>query len=240
MIETASLRAETAALSARLEETRRKSLEAKAQLADSQRELDRIQQEVLVKFGNTEDLARTFAAKLEQILPMITELEKKEPLDADAQAKVERATKVAMELLPFLGQLRQMDEQPEQAGRFASTLLAEVLKLPPDTTAALERVITEGYSDLKRDGLTLSARPKENADAWSDRRAAVDKALTARVLATLPETAKNHPILKLLGSDDPGILLPPEAAFLGNPGANGDAFLRAAPSKGEQPARKQP
>jgi RNA polymerase sigma factor (sigma-70 family) len=221
-MDTTSLRAEVAELTESLAASRRKGETVKASLAESQRTLEQMQQEVLVKFGKSEDLARTFAAKIDEILPVISALEKKEfPLDAATTEKLQHATKVAMELLPHLGQLRKMDEEPEQAARFASTLMKEVMKLSPETTSALESTIAEGYTDLKRSGLTLSSRPKDNSEEWSERRHAADKALTARVVAILPESARNHPIMELIG-DDAGILLPPEAAMLGQfPGIGG-------------------
>jgi hypothetical protein len=146
---------------------------------------------------------------------------------------------VAMEMLPFLGQLRRMDDEPEQAARFASTLAAEVLKLPPDTATAIERIIAEGYSDLKRDGLTLSAQPEENVEAWTGRRDAADKALATRVFAALPETARNHPLLKMIGADEePTILLPSATSVLGSLRGGADGFLRARPKPENQ--RKEP
>ena len=231
-LDTISLRAEVSTLAESLAASRRNGETVKASLAESQRTLDRIQQEVLVKFGKSDDLARTFAAKLEEILPVINALENKDSLDPTTTEKLKHATKIAMELLPHLGQLRKMDEEPEQAARFASTLMKEVMKLSPETTAALESTIAEGYTDLKRSGLTLSSRPEDNIEEWSERRHAADKALTARVLAILPENAQNHPILKLVG-DDVGILLPPEAAMLGRfPGVGGkDVILKANPNE---------
>jgi hypothetical protein len=99
----------------------------------------------------------------------------------------------------------------------------------------LEQIVGQGYSDLKRDGLTLSKRPDGKGTAeWVERRSAADKALTARVLAALPENARNHPIVKVLGNE-PGILLPPEAAILGGfPATGGPAeFLKANPHKAD-------
>jgi RNA polymerase sigma factor (sigma-70 family) len=231
----AALRAELAALSQRLADVQRQGEEAKTKLAEGQGQLDRIQREVIVKFGRTEELARTFAAKLAEILPVFSELEKKKPLDAAMKEKVDRVSKLAMELLPLMGQLRQLDEQPEQAARFTSTVFGEVLKLPPETTSALEQIVEQGYSDLKRDGLTLSRRPAgEGAAEWAERRNAADKAVTARLLNVLPENARNHPILKLLG-DEAGILLPPDAAILGGfPPTGGAAdFLKANPHQAD-------
>jgi RNA polymerase sigma factor (sigma-70 family) len=229
-----SLHAEVAALTQSLAVSRRKAEGIKASLAENQRTLERMQQEVLVKFGKTEDLARTFATKLEAIIPVLAVMERKEPFDAAGKQKVEQASKVFMELLPYLGQLRRMDEEPEQAGRFVSTFLTEVMKLPPETTASLEQAVAAGYADLKRDGLTLSARPTEGQEQWAQRRDAADKALTARVLAILPESARSHPILKIVGAES-GILLPAEAGVLGNiPGGDGpDGFLKASPREGK-------
>ena len=146
--------------------------------------------------------------------------------------------KVAMELLPHLGQLRQLDEEPEQAARFTSLILEDLMKLPPQTTAEVERAIADGYTTLKRDGLTLSNRPKENAEEWGDRRHAVDAATTKRVLALLPETARSHPFLKTIGHEA-GLLLPPELADLGTGGMA--EILKARPAKAQTSgAPKQP
>jgi hypothetical protein len=234
-VHAATLRTELEALSQRLAEVRRQGEEAKTKLADGQSRLDQIQQEVVVKYGRTEELARTFAAKLAEILPIFSELETKKPVDAETREKVDRASKLAMELLPFMGQLRQIDEQPEQAARFVSTVLSEALKLPPETTSTLERIVEQGYTDLKRDGLTLSRRPVgEGVAEWTERRNAADKALTARVLTVLPENARNHPILRVAG-DEAGILLPPEAAMFGGFPTTGGAadFLKANPQKAD-------
>ncbi len=146
----------------------------------------------------------------------MSDLEHKEHTDPAFKEGLDQVSKAAMELLPYLGQLRKMDEEPEQAGRFLSTLVGEVMKLPADTTARLERTIADGYTDLKRDGLTLSSRPKENEENWAERREAADKALTARILAVLPQTVRDHPIFTLMGESG-GILCSPRRRILEQP-----------------------
>ena len=239
-VDLVSLRAELAALSTRLSTAKLRGEDLKGKLADGMKNLDRVQQEVLVKLGKTEDLARTFASKLALIMPVIAEMKDKPPVDATAQEKLEQAMKVAMELLPHIGQVRQLDEEPEQAARFTSIVLADLMQLPPETTAEVERAIAEGYATLKRDGLTLSSRPKEKegAEAWGNRRHAVDATTTRAVVALLPEAARNHPFLKTIG-DDAGLLLPPELADFGTGGIS--EMLKAKPSKAQTPgAPKQP
>jgi RNA polymerase sigma factor (sigma-70 family) len=232
------LQTEVAALSGRLAEARRKNEDLNSKLTAEQRTLDRVQQEVLVKLGKTEDLARTFAAKLGEILPLMEEIEKKKIVDASTNEKFGNAMKMATELLPLLGQIQKMEEQPEQAARFTTIVLGEVMKLPPETRAQLETTLGEGYTQLKRDGLSLSQKPKENPEAWIQRRDAADTALANRVIALLPEDARHHPILKLTGNE-PGILLPSEASMPGGfPGQDGvDEFLKASPKKPEVPKK---
>ena len=213
----------------------------KSSLAESQQFLERAQQEVLVKLGKSEDLARTFAAKLERLLPMISELQKKEDFDPSFKDGLDQVSRVAMELVPSLGQLRKLEEEPEQAGRFMATLMGQVMKLPPEAAARVESAVVAGYTDLKRDGLTLSSKPKEDQKKWEARRDAADKAITARVLAAIPENMQGHP-LYLLISESGGILLPHEFGFLSSlPGGGLDAFPRA--NAAEKPAAesdKQP
>lgn len=236
-----ALRAEAAALTEAFAASRGRGEAMKISLAENQQLLDRMQQEVLVKLGKSEDLARTFAAKLERILPLINDLQRKEDHDAAFRDGLDHVSRVAMELVPSLGQLRRLEEEPEQAGRFMSTLLGEMMKLPPETSAQVERAVVAGYTDLKRDELTLSSRPRKDPEKWDAQRDAADKALTARVLAVVPKNSQGHPLYQLI-SDSEGILLPHEFGFLSSlPGGGPDELLRAnSKEKEAEPSDKKP
>jgi RNA polymerase sigma factor (sigma-70 family) len=225
----------------RLAQVRRNREDATTRLAAAQRDLDRLQKEVVVSFGNTKDLARTVAGKMDDIVRMITlgdELHSGGgPPDPQKLQAAADSMKTLSEILPLMQRIRELDNHPAQASTFYTTLLGDTLQLSPDVQTQLQAELQRSYEKLKSDGLTVAFRPRENPKEWIARREVANQAVTQRVFALLTPEQRTHPFFKINGPT--GGILFPEAGhgpFGMTPTYESrNATMKAAPKQTEPP-----
>jgi RNA polymerase sigma factor (sigma-70 family) len=243
--DAAALREELAALTAQLGQARRSREDAAARLAAAQRNLERAQQEVMVTFGDTKNLAHTVAGKMDAIVRVFTLNSgprniggKPDPRQLEAAAET---MKILPEILPLMQRIRELDNHPAKAAIFYSTLLGEVLKLAPEVQTRLDTELRQSYEQLKRDGLTVEFRPREDPKPWIARRETANQAVTQRVWALLTPEQRAHPFFKINGPTG-GILFPEagDGPFGMTPTFESrNAVMKAAP-KTPEPATPPP
>ncbi len=189
---------------------------AEEKLSALQRQLDQIETEVVVSYGQVEDLALRFAAKAREFERLRTLKENPDPAERERLAR-ELATK--MDFGDFFGGAREaqrLESDPEKAARFYATLLGELAGLDEASREPLVRVARERFVEMKRAGLSAASRPQNEYSAWLEARRRSFAELDTALLATLPpdrliEAKKFGGIIDMTGSEFLPLLGPGEA-----------------------------
>ncbi len=221
--DNSALRAETAALNARLAVARRGQGDAQSALAEARAKVKQLEEEVVVSHGKIEDLARSMMRKL---IPMMEAMVAVEKLDESERAakEAELMAKMGadfMELMPLQRLVFKLEDRPADAAHFFAIALEEVFKLPADLRPRIESTLLADFDQLKTDRLIYSLRPQENTEEWTARRRAASEEMEAHVKALLPPEARNHAIFE----DTEGLL---SGFSFADIGALGDE-IRATP-----------
>lgn len=234
--DNAALQRELDILIARLRDTESTRQKAESDLAAVRQQVDQIQEEVLVSFGKSEDLARQVAAKIEPMARMEAakaEL-KKNPKDPRFAELAKEFGKSMPDLMALGSQIALLEDNPTQYARFNSTLYGEVLGLDTATRQRLEAILLPAFDRLQREGLTIRNRPQQEPKEWLQRRDEFEQSLSREVQAVLPTAAKQHPLLtKGEGEGEPPVLFTSENAFGGMFSGMGAGF--ATPLKAKSP-----
>jgi hypothetical protein len=168
----------------RAAETSRRAAEEK--LAALQRQLDQILTEVVVSYGQVEDLARRVAAKTREFQKI------DHPKNGANPAEHERLTKEIAttmndfgDLFAFAREAQKLESDPEKAARFYATVLGELAGLDETAREPVVRVARERFAEMKRVGLTAASRPQREDSAWMESRRRSFGELDAALLAIL-------------------------------------------------------
>jgi hypothetical protein len=227
---------------ARFREAQNTRQNADSELAAVRRQLDQIQEEVLVSLGKSEDIARRVAAQIEPMARFEAAKAEfqKNPNDPRLAELAKEFGKSMPELMALATQIALLEEEPAQYARFNSTLYGEVLGLDAATRARLESIFLPAFEQLQRDGLTIRNRPSQKAEDWLGRRDAFEQSLTREVMAVLPAAARRHALLKTSDGGDPPVLFTSEKAFGGmfsSFGGNPMSLKAKSPTSPSAPAQ---
>ncbi len=191
----------------RAAQTNRQAAEQK--LAALQRQLDQIQTEVVVSYGQVEDLAHRLAAKAREFekFKHLNLEDKTDPTERDRLAQ-ELATKMndISDLFDVVREVQKLESDPEKAARFYAMMLGEMAALDEAAREPLLRVARDHFTEMKRNGLTAAARPRGDDSAWMESRCRAFAELDAALLRTLApdrrlEAKKFGEIFDLTGRD---------------------------------------
>lgn len=234
--DNAALQRELDLLLARLRDAESTRKKAESELLAVRQQVDQIQEEVLVSFGKSEDLARQVAAKIEPMARLEAakaEL-KKNPKDPRFEELAKEFGKSMPDLMALGSQIALLEDNPTQYARFNSTLYGEVLGLDTPTRQRLEAILLPAFEQLQREGLSIRNRPQQKPEEWLRRRDEFEQSLSRGVQAVLPAAAKQHPLLtKGQGEEEPPVLFTSEKAFGGMFSGLGTGF--ATPLKAKSP-----
>jgi RNA polymerase sigma factor (sigma-70 family) len=230
-------------VTARYRDVRSMREKTEGEVAAVRRQIDQVQEEVLVSLGKSEDIARKVAARIEPMMRLEAakaEL-KKNPNDPRIAELAKEFGKSMPDLMALGTQIALLEEEPTQYARFNSTLYGEVLNLDPATRARLESIFLPAFEQLQRDGLTIRNRPQQKAEDWLRRRNDFEQTLTREVKEVLPPAAKQHPLFAM-GDGDPPVLFTSEKAFGGMfPSFGGGSTMSLkAKTPTSQPPSQQP
>jgi hypothetical protein len=168
----------------RAAQTSRQAAEQK--LAALQRQLDQIQTEVVVSYGQVEDLALRVVAKTRDFQKFETLKGNADPKERDRLAQ-ELATKMndISDLFVVVRGAQKLESDPDKAARFYAMMLGELAALDEGAREPLLRVAREHFTEMKRNGLTAASRPRSDDSAWMESRCRAFDELDAALLATL-------------------------------------------------------
>jgi len=160
---------------------------AEERLGALKRQLDQIKTEVVVSYGQVEDLARRVAAKAREFQKFEDLKDKAAPAERERLAR-ELATNMndIGDLFAFAREAQKLESDPERAARFYATVLGELAGLDEAAREPIVRVARERFADMKRAGLTAASRPQSDDSAWMESRRRSFAELDAALLATLP------------------------------------------------------
>jgi RNA polymerase sigma factor (sigma-70 family) len=238
--EIAAMRRELDTATSRLNEAQSARKTAEGDLASLQQQFDRIQQEVLVSFGKSEDFARQVAAKVGPLIKFesIRDELKKNPKDPRLNQIVNEMAQTMPGLFALGTQIALLEDNPVQYARFNSVLYGEMLGLDATTREKLETIFLPAFETLRREGLAIRSKPQQNTKDWLRRRAEFEQSLWRDLKTALPPNARAHPLLA--GKGNPPVLFTSEEGF-------GSVFPRVPEGRpassaedSSNPAPKQP
>jgi RNA polymerase sigma factor (sigma-70 family) len=152
------------------EQARRMAAEDK--LADLQRQVDRARSEVVVSYGQIEDLARQAARDARRWLELGNRMSH---LDAAGRAQLEKeiagttATDIG-NMLVTEREVKALERDPDKIARFYATLYGEAADLTREKTEAIERITRDRFTTMRASGLTAAQRPSDADAAWDEAR----------------------------------------------------------------------
>ena len=182
-----SLRSRANALERQLSDLRTEREAAEKRLAALEAGAERIRNEVVVSFGNVEDVAASMAR-----LVRLGELIESDSNDEAAQA----ATKELLAIMPTTtsaakGLLR-LDEDPQTAAQFVSAMIGELGRLDSELRKTIGAELLPHLEAMKEDGLVFASRPEaetSGAAAWNERYDAASRASMQAIEHLVPEAA---------------------------------------------------
>ena len=170
--DSAAMRAEMQAAWDRLRAEESKRLAAEEKLATLEREVQRAENEVVISYGQIEEMAVQAAKSLGR-LRLAGKLED----SADPDQQVHLFSQAMANSLSGLGGLfslakeaQKLESDLEKASRFYATLFIETYELDDPGRDALERVARDHLAAMGRAGLTAALRPALLDEAWSESR----------------------------------------------------------------------
>jgi hypothetical protein len=168
----------------RAAQTSRQAAEQK--LAALQHQLDQIQTEVVVSYGQVEDLALRVVAKTREFQKFETLKGTADPTER-ARLAQELTTKMndIGDLFGVVREAQKLESDPEKVARFYATAFGELAGLDEAGRETAKRVARERFAEMKRAGLTAASRPRSDDSAWMESRCRAFEELDAALLATL-------------------------------------------------------
>lgn len=168
----------------RAAQTSRQATEQK--LAALQRQLDQIQTEVVVSYGQVEDLALRVVAKARDFKKFETLKGTVDPIER-ARLAQELTTKMndIGDLFGVVREAQKLESDPEKVARFYATAFGELVGLDEAGRETAKRVARERFAEMKRAGLTAASRPRSDDSAWMESRCRAFDDLDTALLATL-------------------------------------------------------
>lgn len=184
----------------RAAQTSRQAAEQK--LAALQRQLDQIQTEVVVSYGQVEDLALRVVAKARDFQKFETLKGTADPTERDRLAQ-ELATKMndISDLFGIVREAHKLESDPDKAARFYAMMLGELAALDEAGREQAKRVARERFAEMKRAGLTAASRPRSDDSAWMESRCRAFDELDAALLATVTPERRSE-VIKFVGIID--------------------------------------
>ncbi len=226
--DNSALRAESAALNARLAAARQMQGNARTALVDTQEKARQLDEEVVITHGKIEDIARSLVKKL---IPMMEAMEALEKMEDSKRTpkEVELSVKLQAELMGLMPVRRlvlKLEDRPADAAHFFAVALEEALQYPSALRPRIESALLVDFDRLKNEGLNFSMCPTENAEAWIAQRQAVGAKMQTNVRALLPLEFRHHKLFattesfldgdndvefRVLGGDTKATPQPPKA-----------------------------
>jgi RNA polymerase sigma factor (sigma-70 family) len=184
---------------AQLRDAQSNRQKAESELAALRQKADQLQQEVLVSFGKSEDIARQVAAKIGPLVKLeaIKKELKKNPNDPRLSELARELAQNTTDLMMLSAQIAMLEDDPVQYARFKSVLYGELLGLDVATRSRLEAILLPAFEKLRRDGLTLRNRPQDQdqAEDWARRRDEAEQLIWQQVERMPPPAAISHPLI---------------------------------------------
>ena len=168
----------------RAAQTSRQAAEQK--LAALQRQLDQIQTEVVVSYGQVQDLALRVVAKARDFKKFET---LKGTVDPTERARLAQELTTKMndigDLFGVVREAQKLESDPDKAARFYAVMLAELAALDEAARKPLLHVAREHFTEMKRNGLTAASRPSGDDSAWMESRCRAFAEIDAALLRSL-------------------------------------------------------
>jgi RNA polymerase sigma factor (sigma-70 family) len=167
------------------------------ELATLRQKADQLQQEVLVSFGKSEDIARQVAGKIGPLVKLeaIKKELKKNPNDPQLAELAKELAQNTTDLMMLSSQIAMLEDDPVQYARFKSVLYGELLGLDAATRSRLEAIFLPAFEKLRRDGLTIRNRPRDQAEEWARRRDEAEQLIWRQVESLPPPAEISHPLI---------------------------------------------
>lgn len=196
--DNSALRAESAALNARLAAARQMEGNVQAALVETKAKARLLEEEVVITHGKIEDIARSLVKKL---IPMMEAMEALEKLDDSKRTskEVELSAKLQAELvglMPVRRLVLKLEDRPADAAHFFAVALEEALQYPSALRPRIESALLVDFDRLKNDSLNFSMCPTENAEAWIAQRQAAGAKMQTNVRALLPLEFRHHKLFE--------------------------------------------
>lgn len=174
------------------EQTRRKLAEEK--IADLTKQIERVENEVVISFGQVEDLAR----RLVSTTRTAKEFEdRRDKADIAERAKLGQEFGAKMggsiaDMFAIVGELRKVESDPDKAGRFYATLIGELGELDSAQRDTLAKIASNRLASMRQFGLTVPQRPPKEDPAWIKARRRAFTDFEDALLAALPAEKRNR------------------------------------------------
>lgn len=170
----------------RTEQTARLQAEEKvARLTD---QIRRAEEEVMISYGQVEDLAKSLVPMLRQWINFSELKEKVSPEDRAKLAKeIAKGMQNFGDVMLVGREAQKLEADPKKAGRFLGTLIGELAELAPAERDALSEAAARQYAIMKTAGLTLPPEPDRQDKAWWESRRKAFSDLRTEAMRVMPE-----------------------------------------------------
>jgi hypothetical protein len=168
-IEIAALQRELAAQSELLRISNSSRQNAEERVADLQRQMDRLTNEVVVSLGTIDGMAHRLGRMIAR-LPALKAAQDY-PASPDKQRQMNEEMAAAIGDVWEIGRAAQkLEHDPAKAARFYATMLSEVIQFDPVVRAQCEKYLVGGFEKVRAGGLAGPAPRQEDFYDWREGR----------------------------------------------------------------------